>query len=189
MEQILFINACVRPESRTLKLANSVLSHLDGQTTEINLSQNPIPFLNREELAHRDRVLEQQNFSDPMLRYAVQFSQADTIVIAAPYWDLMFPALLKAYLEAITVCGVTFRYTESGRPATLCKAKRLIYITTAGGPIGEFDFGFQYVNALARGFYEIPEVHCISAEGLDIIGADVDAILKNAEETSAAIRN
>ncbi len=180
MEQILFVNACVRPQSRTHALAQSVLSRLSGQINEVNLSQNPVPVLNREELAHRDEILARQDFSDPMLRYAVQFSQADTIVIAAPYWDLMFPALLKSYLEAITVCGVTFRYTEEGRPATLCKAKRLIYITTAGGPIGAFDFGFQYVNALARGFYEIPEVHCIAAEGLDIIGADVDAILNEA---------
>lgn len=182
MEHILFVNACVRPQSRTHELAKTVLSRLSGQMTEINLSREPVPFLNREELEHRDHVLAQRDFSDPLLRYAVQFSQTDTIVIAAPYWDLMFPALLKAYLEAVTVCGVTFYYTEHGCPATLCKAKRLIYVTTAGGPIGEFDFGFQYVNALARGFYEIPEVHRISAEGLDIIGADVDAILAEAAE-------
>ena len=187
MEQILFINACVRPQSRTLSLSQSVLSRLTGQITEIDLCREPVPFLNQAELAHRDEVLARQEFSDPMLRYAVQFSQADTVVIAAPYWDLMFPALLKAYLEAVTVCGVTFRYTEDGRPATLCKAKRLIYVTTAGGPIGTFDFGFQYVNALARGFYEIPEVHCIAAEGLDILGADVEAILAEAAAKADAM--
>lgn len=180
MEHILFINACVRPESRTQILAQSVLSKLSGLVTKIDLCRHPIPVLNREELAHRDALLACRDFSDPMLQYAVQFSQADTIVIAAPYWDLMFPALLKSYLEAITVCGVTFHYTENGRPATLCKAKRLIYVTTAGGPIGAFDFGFQYIRALASNFYEIPAIQAITAEGLDILGADVDAILHQA---------
>lgn len=182
MEQILFVNSCVRPQSRTRKLAHFVLSRLDGKVTEVDLSTDPVPFLDRDGLALRDRLLTDRDFSAPMLRHAVQFSQADTIVIAAPYWDLMFPALLKAYLEAVTVSGLTFRYTEDGRPATLCRAKRLIYVTTAGGPIGQFDFGFQYVSALAHGFFEIPEVSCIHAEGLDIVGADVNAILAQAEQ-------
>ena len=90
----------------------------------------------------------------------------------------MFPALLKAYLEAITVSGLTFRYTEEGYPASLCRAKRLIYVTTAGGYIGAYDFGYQYVAALARGFFGITDISCVSAEGLDIVGADVDEILR-----------
>ena len=185
MEQILFVNACVRPHSRTFKLAQSVLSRLSGQVEEINLDRSPVPFLDREGLAERDAMLAQRNFSAPMFRHALQFSKAATIVIAAPYWDLMFPALLKAYLESVTVSGLTFHYTEEGRPATLCRAKRLIYVTTAGGPIGSYDFGFQYVSALAPGFFEIPEVHCVKAEGLDIVGADVDAILKQAMQEAA----
>lgn len=185
MEQILFVNACVRPQSRTLKLARFLLSRLPGQMTEVDLNTAPVPFLDREGLSQRDALLAAKDFSAPMLRHGVQFSNADTVVIAAPYWDLMFPALLKAYLEAVTVSGLTFHYTEDGRPATLCRARRLIYVTTAGGPIGSLDFGFQYVSALARGFFEIPEVHCVKAEGLDIVGADVEAILRRAEQEIA----
>ena len=36
------------------------------------------------------------------------------IVIAAPYWDLSFPAVLKTYLEQINVLGVTFDYSDDG---------------------------------------------------------------------------
>ena len=185
MDRILFVNACVRPQSRTLKLARFLLSRLPGQVTEVDLNITPVPPLDREGLNRRDALLAAQDFSAPMLRHGVQFSDADTVVIAAPYWDLMFPALLKAYLESVTVSGLTFRYTEDGRPATLCRARRLIYVTTAGGPIGSFDFGFQYVSALARGFFEIPEIHCIKAEGLDIVGADAEGILRRAEQEIA----
>ena len=184
MDRILFVNACVRPHSRTRRLAQSVLDRLQGEITVADLSTHPVPFLDLERLAQRDALLKAGDFSAPTLEPAVQFSQADTIVIAAPYWDLMFPALLKAYLEAVCVSGLTFRYTDEGRPASLCKAKRLIYVTTAGGYIGQYDFGFRYVEALARGFFEIPDVSCVQAEGLDIVGADVESILTGAAQTA-----
>ena len=133
----------------------------------------------------RDALLEKKQYDHPMFQFAKQFAAADKIVMAAPYWDLAFPALLKIYLEAVTVTGITFRYTEEGRPATLCRAKKLIYVTTAGGPILDFNFGFDYVSMLARGFYEIPEVLCLKAENLDIIGADVPALLAAAKKQAA----
>ena len=182
MEQILFVNACVRPQSRTLRLAQTVLDRLSGHLVEVDLSATPVPCLDSEGLARRNNLLNAGNFDDPMFHHAIQFSRADTIVIAAPYWDLMFPALLKAYLEAVTVSSLTFRYTDAGYPASLCKAKRLIYVTTAGGYIGDYDFGFQYVSTLARGFFGIENISCVRAEGLDIVGADVEAILRAAEE-------
>ena len=108
------------------------------------------------------------------------------IVIAAPYWDLMFPAVLKTYLENITVTGITFRYSEEGRPQSLCRAKALYYVTTAGGFIGQNDFGFSYVKALAQNFFGITDVHRYAAEGLDILGADVDRIMGKAKAAITA---
>ena len=35
-----------------------------------------------------------------MFDLAGQFAGADTIVIAAPFWDLSFPAALKQYMQA-----------------------------------------------------------------------------------------
>ena len=187
MESILFVNACVRPESRTYELAQYILSRLNGQVQTVDLNTEHIPILDGAALEQRSNHLDRSELDAPMLRYARQFAQADTIVIAAPYWDLMFPALLKVYLEAVTVSGVTFRYNEHGIPQSLCRAKRLVYVTTAGGPIGEYDFGFQYVNAVARGFFDIPDVQCIKAEGLDIVGADVTDILNRAREEAARL--
>ena len=113
---------------------------------------------------------------------ACQFAEADIIVVAAPYWDLSFPAILKAYFEQINVLGLTFEYTEDGFPRGLCKAKKLIYVTTAGGPIISDEFGYGYVKALAQNFYGISNVCQVKAEGLDVIGADEEGILNKALE-------
>ena len=181
MDKILFINACVRPCSRTSELAETLLQKLKGDVQEINLYETHLPELDLNGLEKRDQAAQKNDFSDPVFSAAKQFAAADIIVIAAPYWDLMFPATLKTYLENITISGITFRYSEQGRPESLCRAKTLHYVTTAGGFIGQNDFGFSYVKALAQNFFGISEIHRYAAEGLDIFGADVDAIMCKAK--------
>lgn len=179
-KKILFINACVRDDSRTLQLAKRVLENMDGEIHECCLETENVQPLRRETLAKRDRLLADKEYSDEMLTYAREFAAADRIVIAAPYWDLTFPALLKAYLEHITVSGVTFYY-DNGVPRGLCLADQLIFVTTAGGPMFA-DFGYEYVKTMANVFYGIENVHCFRAENLDVYGADINGILRNAFE-------
>ena len=177
---VLFVNACVREQSRTLLLARHLLSRLSAQVSEIRLEDMDMKPLTKHSLSQRDDLLRQGKWEDPSLKLARQFADADCIVIAAPYWDLGFPALLKIYLETVTVSGITFCYAE-GRPKGLCNAKKLYYITTAGGPIVS-DFGFSYVRSLANNLYGIREARCIRAENLDMDGADVALILEDTIE-------
>lgn len=176
---ILFINACVRKNSRTLVLAKSILSQMSGEVIEVHLNQEQIPPLSRELLEKREKLLNDGTLNDPMFHYATQFAQADEIVIAAPFWDLSFPAILKAYMEQITVSGITFDYV-GGRPCGLCKAKRLTYVTTSGGPIFA-DFGYAYIKALAVNFYGIKETKAYRAMNLDMNMITAEEVLTKAE--------
>ena len=172
MGKILFINACVRPNSRTLELAKYVLSKLSGRVEEVKLYNEELMPLGLEEMDIRDKAGQTKDFSNPVFALAKQFANAETIVIAAPYWDLMFPAVVKCYFEKVTVNGLTFYYGESGIPYGLCKVKNLIYVTTSGGPIIH-NFGYEYISALAKGFYGIKNVQLVKAECLDVSGVDV----------------
>lgn len=177
---ILFINACVRARSRTKRLADALIGRLDGPVTEIRLSEMRFPVMDEATLNRRDRLLETGNLSDSLFGPARQFAAADRIVVAAPYWDLSFPAALKQYFEQINVPGLTFRYTEDGMPQGLCRAGQLFYVTTAGGSFVPEEYGFGYVRALAQGFYGIQDVRLIRACGLDLDGADPERILLDA---------
>ena len=183
---LLFVNGCVRKDSRTLDLANAVLNELEETVQEISLYSDGPEGLDGEKLRLRDELLAKKELDHPMLRWAKQFAAANTIVIAAPYWDLAFPAKVRAYLEEITVSGITFQYGDNGIPQGLCHAKRLIYVTTAGGPIFQ-NFGFEYIKALAQTFYGISDVCLVKAEGLDIWGADPDKILEQTKTARPAI--
>lgn len=178
MRKILFVNACVRKQSRTLRLAKALLSKLDGEIQEINLERENLLPLNEENLKIRESFCQMQKFDDEMFQYAKDFASADEIVIAAPYWDLSFPSSLKVYFEHITVSGLTFAY-EAGVPTGKCNAKSLHYVTTAGGPI-ILNLGYDYVEALAKNMYGINDCKFYKAENLDIIGNDADCIVEEA---------
>ena len=181
---LLFIDACLREESRTRKLA---LQYLNGSKEEIRhleLYRENIGGLDKTSFADRNAYLSQENYTSTAFGFAHEFALADEIVIAAPYWDLSFPAKLKEYIEQINVVGITFRYNSKGIPEGLCRAKTLTYITTAGGPIVSDEYGYGYIKTLSTLFYGIKEVHYIKAEGLDQEGANVEAILRRALNTA-----
>ena len=136
--------------------------------------------LDSSELALRDSMLAAGDFSHSMFDHAKKIISADHVVIGAPYWDLQFPALLKIFLERCSVTGLTFIYNDEGIPAGQFKAKSLMYITTSGSPIGDMNFGYEYVQGLCR-LFGIPETYFASAEGLDIIGNNVLKIMEDAK--------
>ena len=179
---ILYINACVRAESRTKKLADYLLSRTEQPIEELRVWELELPTVDENFLAERDRLIAEKAFNNPMFQLARQFAEADTVVVAAPYWDLSFPAALKRYFEHINVVGVTFGYSPEGFSLGLCKAQRLYYVTTAGGTFAPDEYGFGYVRALAEGFYGIKEVELIKASGLDIAGADEAEIIRECIE-------
>lgn len=178
---ILFIDACVRRDSRTRRLANRVLAHTNDTVETVRLDALDFPKTDEAFLRKRDACIAAGDFSDPIFDLAKQFNRADAIVVAAPHWDLSFPAALKQYFESINVVNLTFFYTDSDLPHTLCRAKRLVYVATAGGPVRSHDYGFGYVKALGREFYGIEDATLFCAEGLDLVGADAEAILKKTE--------
>ena len=176
---ILYVNACIREDSRTDILARHLLSKL-GEYTEIKLSEENLAPLSNEMLKNRTDLIENGDYTNAMFRYAKQFSSADTVVIAAPYWDLSFPSLLKVYFENIYVTGIVSRYTSDGRPEGMCKAKSLYYVTTAGGPYNP-DYSYGYIKELAKTCFGIENTELFAVGMLDIIGNEPEKIIADAK--------
>ena len=177
---ILLINACVRAESRTKRLADRLISGLDDpDVKEIRLWEMDLPHVDEAFINKRNSLYAKNDYSDPIFDPAKEFAAADTIVVAAPYWDLSFPAILKQYIEQICVLGITFFYNDQDQPQGLCKARKLYYVTTAGGPIISDDYGYGYIREVARTFFGIRESAYVKAEMLDIVGYDAEAILQD----------
>ena len=183
MKNVLFVDCCIRREaSNTKKLAEAFLSALpsDCAVTRLDLMAEDLSYFKDSYFDQREALLAENRRDHPRFRYAHQFAQADLIVIAAPFWDLSFPALLKVYIEQVSVDGITFGSTEEGLKG-LCRASHMIFLTTRGGfYTGDaMEMGSRYLEALHT-FFGIGEYACIAADGMNVAGFDAEASLRRA---------
>lgn len=171
---VLFVNAAFRNGSRTKMIADEFLKKCKGIITELDLGEMNLTPLNLELLKKYNESVAAHDFTHPMFDFAKQFVNADEIIIAAPFWNYGMPAILHNYLELVCTQGISFDISVEGVYYSECKAKKLVYITTAGGYIPENDHAFGYIKTLAKEFWKIPEIEYIKAEGLDVFGIDVE---------------
>ena len=93
--KILFVNACVRKESRTLRLCNYYMEIAkrrdpfeDCDIETVNLQNIKLQPLSEMSLISRAQDVENRAFESPVYDAAKIFASADIILIGAPYWDL-----------------------------------------------------------------------------------------------------
>lgn len=175
---ILYINCCPREESRTYRLASVLLDKLNEEYEQINLYEEDLKPLTRDSLNYRLTLQEKKDYSSEIFRYAKQFAKADKIVIAAPYWDLSFPSMLKIYIENVFCIGIVTTYDEKGNPVGLCNAKKLYYVTTAGGTYHP-EYSYGYLHKLVTHYFGIEETELIMVEKIDIEGYDAKKIMED----------
>jgi len=183
-EMTLYINCCLREQSRTDRLSREVIKMIgDDDVQELDLysevRSGNLKSLSKETLGKRDRLSAAGDFTDPMFDYARQFMAADHIVIGAPFWDYSFPSVLKTYIENVFCVGLITVYDQYGVPHGQCRADRLYYVSTSGGPFMQ-QFGYEWIRAVVTRSFGIPETELIYAENLDIAGNDPDAIMDKA---------
>jgi len=173
MKQLLYLDCCIRRgESRTKELAETFLAAVEArgeyEITRLCLMDEPLTYFSEGFFEQRQRLLEEGSLTHPRFRYAHQFAAADRIVLAAPFWDLSFPALVKVYIENVSVDGITFGCNESGCYGT-CKAEKLMFLTTRGGSYegSHMEQGERYLKAICE-FFGINEYHSVAADGLDL---------------------
>ncbi len=173
MINVLYIDCCIRRElSRTRILAESFLKLIENndiyKVKSLCLMDEPLHYFVDGFFEQRERLIAEGQFDHPRFRYAHQFQQADKIIIAAPFWDLSFPALLKVYIENLCVEGITFDCNESGTFGT-CRADRLLFLTTRGDDLSNspLEMGARYLEAMCI-FFNIKRFDCIAADGMDL---------------------
>ena len=169
MKKLVYINACIRgEESRTGKLADAMLEVLGERydITEINISNMDLGCITADEFNRRKHT----GIPAEDLHYGNLIAQADRIVVAAPFWDMSFPAVLKVFIEHMCAPGLTFKYNPDGSIHKICKAEKKLYITPRGGftetgtPLEQ---GSSYLKAICW-LWGIPNLETIALTGTDV---------------------
>lgn len=188
------------PKSRTLKVLNAfmdeyVKKHPNDEIDKLDLYQDDFPEIDGDLLSAWD-MLEAGKPFDTLTKVQQtdvtefnaatdQFLASDKVVIANPLVNLMIPTKLKAWIDAVTVAGKTFKYTEKGA-IPLTSGKKVVHIQAAGGKYNNQDFGTQYVHQVLN-FIGVQSIQKINVEGMDHFPDQAAQIMKDAESEAIKV--
>lgn len=189
--KLVVINACVRQgESRTLQIAEPVIRALAERFETVRYD---LPEM--EGVVPLTPALFAARGAGDVPAWAAaaarEIAAADRILIAAPFWDMGIPAVLKAFFEQTSLFDVTF--TDDGTTCVgLCRAPKVLFITTRGMDIPTGDAREQatpYLRALGT-LWNFGELTTVAARNMDYVTpgeaqARIDACV---EEALALVR-
>ncbi len=145
MSHTLYINSSPRGErSHSQILAKHALDILGGNVIHRDISGD-VPFVTNAEIAHMYGFAAYESLAgddkiavDYQTEAVAEVLAADTIVLAAPLWNLGMPASVKAWFDQIIKVGHTWKVDESGAYIGLAtNVKRVIIVGTSSGvPVG-----------------------------------------------------
>lgn len=182
--KLLFVNSCIsqrRESSRTLALARAFLDALPAGTEVEEIPPETLLDLRPFDTAlldQRDALFRNRQFDAPIYDLARQFCAADAIAVAAPYWDLSYPAALRTYIEHISANGVAYHYDQFGSHGD-ARASRLVYLTSGGDYEHGDSVGVAHWRQLAA-LFGIDQFDYVFAGGLDLDPAQTSALLESA---------
>ena len=194
MSKVLYIKANIKNEgeSRTFKVSDSFVEEYmknnpQDEVIVLDLYKEKIDFLRPEDLGVVFGPKNEDSKKHPVLKYAYQFAEADKYIIATPMWNLSMPAILKAYIDYVSVTGITFKYIEKG-PVGLLNDKKAVHIVSRGGEYGDapYEMGDRYLRTIL-GFFGIHDIETIAIENLDVAGVDVQGKIEEGIEKSKLI--
>jgi len=185
--KLLFVDCCISQrgqESRTRALPEAFLAafwaknpsvEIETVLPETMLALKPF---DAELLNARDELAKRGAFDAPVFELARQFREADAIVVAAPYWDMSYPAALRTYIEYISANGLNYHYEADGCHGD-CKADWLVYLTSGGDFEHEDSVGIVHWRQLC-GLFGIRKFDYVFAGGMDIDPAKTPELLSAA---------
>lgn len=182
VKKLVVIDACVRQEqSRTWRIAEPIVDALmkryETTVYHLPMMENIVPL-------NPGTFKERGNGETPQwaIDCAKTIAEADRILITAPFWDMSFPAVLKAFIEQTSLYDITF--ADNGKECVgLCKCEKVLYVTTRGMDISTGDPLEQatpYLKALSR-LWGLGDIICVSAQKMDYVGqAEMDSRIDEA---------
>ena len=166
MKKLFYVDACLREGSNTKKIADAIFDELSDkyEMETVRLSDCSFPIVNNDILNDRANGIVPEEY----VEMAKKLAAADRLVIAAPFWDMSFPSALKVFFENMSLFNVTFASNEK-ECFGLCKAEKVLYITTRGMNIStgdDLEQATPYIKALSK-LWGLGELYVVSAQNMD----------------------
>ncbi|WP_312097710.1 FMN-dependent NADH-azoreductase [Niallia sp.] len=200
MAKVLYITANPFDESKSYGMAvgkafmdQYKTSNPEDEITQIDLYKEYIPSIDADVFQGWGKLQSGSGFdqlSDEektkvsrLAELSEQFVEADKYIFVTPLWNLLFPPVMKAYLDSVAVAGKAFEYTAQG-PKGLLADKKVLHIQASGGiyshgPSADKEMGHRYLKTLMS-FFGITDFQGLFVEGHDLAPEQAEEIKTNA---------
>ncbi|NLB68036.1 MAG: hypothetical protein GX798_06290 [Bacteroidales bacterium] len=187
MKKMIVIDSCMRAESRTKLILDAAVAELSKRYEVEIIDVNSLGLPPLDKVTYVDQR-ENGNIPSLAIELARKVATCDRLVVAAPFWDMSFPAILKSFFENISLFDITF--TDNGTTCVgLCKCEKVLFITTRGMDIrtgDPLDQGSPYLTALSF-LWGLGEVITVAATNMDYLSPEdlalrIEAAKKEAVE-------
>lgn len=136
MANVLYITAHPLAEDESLSMAVGKefidvykQTHPEDDVVHLDLYQADIPYLDADVFNGWKKLRSHSSIQDlstderlkvgRLAELGGQFVLADKYIFVTPMWNFSVPAIMKTYIDAITVSGKTFTYTKKALKAYL----------------------------------------------------------------------
>lgn len=151
----------------------------DDQIVHIDLYKEYIPHIDSDVfsgwgklnkgVSFEDLTADEQKKVGRLSALTEEFINADKYVFVTPFWNFSYPPVMKAYIDAVSVAGKSFKYTEDGTAVGLLVGKKAIHIQARGGfyeqgPLAELEMGNRHIQIIMN-FFGITSSELVVVEG------------------------
>ncbi len=186
MTNILFVSTSPRgADSLSTKVALTLLSDLETANPNAtvvtrDLGAAPLPHLGPDLLGgffapDDQRTPDQKQAVATSDALIAELKAADIVVLASAMINFTITSTLKSWFDHLARAGLTFRYTEEGKPEGLMTGKKVYLVVSTGGiysaePGSAVDFQAPYLKHML-GFMGLTDVEIVRVEG-SLLGPD-----------------
>lgn len=208
MTTVLYITANPNGEAASVSMAtgNSFIEEYKKQNpndevVHIDLFKENIPFIDAEVFSGWGKLTSGTSFEElseqeklkvsRLAELNEQFISANKFVFVTPFWNFSYPPVMKAYLDAVSVAGKSFKYSDEGQPIGLLTDKKALHIQARGGfysesPTAELEMGDRHIQVMMN-FFGVPSFEGLYIEGHNKVPAKAQEIKEDAIKRARAL--
>ena len=149
--------------------------HPDDEVKHIDLFETYIPVIDKDVLTGWGKMSNGETLTDDeqmkvsrLSDILEEFLSADKYVFVTPMWNLSFPPVVKAYIDAISIAGKTFKYSAEGPQGLLTDKKYYTFNHVVDIILKDllliFEMGDRYLRTIMT-FLGVPSYETIIIEG------------------------
>ena len=182
--------------SNTKKILDVFLSKIEKHSVEtLDLLNSEIPIFNELNMKayykrnYNNQALDSSEAkllekNDALIK---QFKSASQIILACPMHNFGYPALMKAYIDAVVFFNETFSYEKK-----MMSGKKILTIFSSGGEYPNETFNFNYPNWNSIALLSYATFNFMGFDEVKTIGTSLrgeENAIKNLAKISIEIEN